>query len=41
MDEIPEICIAAYHNDLEWIKKCIAGGMSVNSTDKNGWTPII
>ena len=39
---MPEICLAAYHNDIEWIKKCIAVGMSVNITDDiYGWTPII
>jgi len=36
-----ELHIAAYHQDLDWVKRCVCAGFDVNLRDVSGWTPLV
>jgi ankyrin repeat protein len=35
-----ELHLAAYHGELDWVTRCLAGGLSVHATDVAGYTPL-
>jgi uncharacterized protein len=35
-----ELHLAAYHGELDWVKNCLQGGLSVHARDRGGYTPL-
>ena len=36
-----ELHLAAYHQDIDWVKACIRDNFDINQKDRNGWTPLM
>ena len=36
-----ELHIAAYHQDYDWVVRCVEGGFDINLKDNGGWSPIV
>ena len=36
-----ELHLAAYNQDIEWVKSCLKDKFDINKKDNNGWTPLV